>query len=40
MLLNDEPGSMLYELYLERITHFREEPPGEYWDGVFTHKTK
>ena len=40
VLLNDEPGSMLYELYLERITHFREESPGEYWDGVFTHKTK
>jgi adenylate cyclase len=39
-LLNDEPESMLYALYLERITHFREEPPGENWDGVFTHKTK
>jgi adenylate cyclase len=39
-LLNDEPGYLLYELYLERITIFRESPPGEYWDGVFTHKTK
>jgi len=39
-LLNEEPGCLLYELYLERITIFREEPPGEYWDGVFTHKTK
>jgi adenylate cyclase len=40
MLLNEEPESMLYALYLERITLFREDPPGEYWDGVFTHKTK
>jgi adenylate cyclase len=40
VLLNDEPESLLYKLYLERINHFREEPPGEYWDGVFTHKTK
>ena len=39
-LLNEEPASLLYELYLERITIFREDPPGEYWDGVFTHKTK
>ncbi len=39
-LLNQEPDCLLYELYLERITIFREAPPGEYWDGVFTHKTK
>jgi adenylate cyclase len=39
-LLNQEPGCLLYELYLERITTYREDPPGEYWDGVFTHKTK
>jgi len=39
-LLNDEPESLLYQLYLERISLFRQEPPGEYWDGVFTHKTK
>jgi adenylate cyclase len=40
VLLNDEPETLLYELYLERIAHFRGEPPGDYWDGVFTHKTK
>ena len=39
-LINEDPGCYLYELYLERITMFREEPPGVYWDGVFTHKTK
>ena len=40
VLLNDEPESMLYLLYLQRISHFRQEPPDEYWDGVFTYKTK
>jgi adenylate cyclase len=39
-LLNEDPGRYLYELYLERITVFREQPPGDYWDGVFTHESK
>jgi adenylate cyclase len=39
-LLKDEPDCFLYELYLERIEHFREVPPGEDWDGVYVHKTK
>ncbi len=39
-LLNQEPACLLYELYLERITAYREDPPGDYWDGVFTHETK
>jgi len=30
----------LYQVYLDRITHYRNEPPGEGWDGVFTHTTK
>ncbi|MCC7410919.1 MAG: adenylate/guanylate cyclase domain-containing protein [Gammaproteobacteria bacterium] len=30
----------LYDMYVGRISHFREHPPGEDWDGVFTHKTK
>ncbi|HEY5701048.1 MAG TPA: adenylate/guanylate cyclase domain-containing protein [Gammaproteobacteria bacterium] len=30
----------LYTLFLERIAHFRQAPPGSNWDGVFTHKTK
>jgi len=40
MLLKDEPDCFLYNLYLERIAHFRENPPGEDWDGVFTFQTK
>jgi adenylate cyclase len=39
-LLEDEPDSYLYKLYLERIAHFRENPPEQDWDGVFTHETK
>ncbi len=39
-LLVDEPDCFLYNLYLERIAIFREDPPGEDWDGVFTFKTK
>lgn len=30
----------VYHLYLDRIAHFREEPPPADWDGVFTHETK
>jgi len=39
-LLEGEPDCFLYNLYLERIEHFRDNPPGEDWDGVFTFKTK
>jgi adenylate cyclase len=39
-LQEDEPDSVLYALYLDRIEHFREDPPEANWDGVFTHKTK
>ena len=30
----------LYQVYLDRVTHFRFNPPGGDWDGVFTFKTK
>ena len=30
----------LYQLYLERIAHFRENPPPADWDGAFTFTTK
>lgn len=30
----------LYQLYLERIAHFRAHPPGDAWDGVFVFQTK
>ena len=30
----------LYQVYLERITVYRNESPGDDWDGVFTHTSK
>jgi len=30
----------LYELYQARIAHYRENPPGADWDGVFIAETK
>jgi len=33
-------GEVLYELYLERITHLRTNPPGDNWDGSFTFTKK
>jgi adenylate cyclase len=30
----------LYDVYLDRIGHFREAPPPEGWDGVYTYTTK
>jgi adenylate cyclase len=35
-----EPDMFLYALYLQRIAHFRANPPGENWDGVTTFETK
>ncbi len=40
MLSAEEPERMIYKVYLDRIAHFREEPPGPDWDGVYTHKEK
>ena len=34
------PDFKLYKLYLERIAHFRAQPPGPNWDGVFVFTTK
>lgn len=34
------PDRLLYQVYLDRITLYRKEPPGDDWDGAFTHTTK
>jgi adenylate cyclase len=39
-LLIDHPDEVLYKLYLQRIEHYREHPPGADWDGVTTFETK
>jgi adenylate cyclase len=33
-------GEVLYPLYLERIAHLRDNPPGDHWDGSFTFTKK
>ncbi len=38
--LNTESPRALYDIYLERIAHFRAAPPPENWDGVFVYTTK
>lgn len=35
-----EPERKLYDVYIDRIQHYREFPPGADWDGVFKHTTK
>jgi adenylate cyclase len=34
------PDRMLYKMYMDRISHFRNNPPGKDWDGVYTHTAK
>ena len=34
------PDCYLYCLYLERVTHYRDNSPAEGWDGVTTFETK
>lgn len=30
----------VYKIYMDRIMYFRNNPPGEHWNGVFTYTTK
>ncbi len=34
------PGNGLYDTFLARIAHFRQEPPGPQWDGTWAFETK
>ncbi len=38
--LRVNPDEMLCRMYIERCVHFREEPPGDDWDGGWIMKTK
>jgi adenylate cyclase len=38
--LNARTPRPLYQIYLERIAHFREIPPPHDWDGVYVYTTK
>jgi adenylate cyclase len=35
-----DPECRLYQVYLDRIAYFRSKPPGDDWDGIFTHTSK
>ena len=35
-----EPERKIYHIYLDRIMHFRQDPPEHNWDGCFTHTNK
>lgn len=35
-----DPERKIYKIYLDRINHFRENPPEANWDGSFTHTSK
>ena len=39
-LQRNYPDRYLYQVYLERISVYRKESPGDDWDGVFTHTSK
>ncbi len=39
-LAEEDPQRKIYDVYLQRIQHFREDPPDIDWDGVFTHTSK
>jgi len=39
-LQKQAPDRALYKLYAERVVHYRQEPPGADWDGVFTATSK
>jgi len=40
LALRQRQALKLYDVYLERIAHFRDHPPPANWDGVFTFTTK
>ena len=39
-LAQADPNRKVYQVYIERVTNLRLQPPGKNWDGVFTFTTK
>ncbi len=39
-LQKSNPQRSLYNMYIERVAVYRQQPPETNWDGVFTHQTK
>ncbi len=40
LLHQSYPDRRIFRVYLDRIAHCRNEPPGADWDGVFTQRVK
>jgi adenylate cyclase len=40
LLHQGHPDRLIFKVYLDRIAHCRNEPPGPDWDGVFTQSVK
>ena len=40
LLHQSHPARQIFRVYLDRIAHCRNEPPGPDWDGVFTQSVK
>lgn len=39
-LIRLHPQRKLYSMYLDRINFYKQNPPADNWDGVFTHTSK
>lgn len=39
-LSREYPDDTVYAMYIDRIMYFRNHPPPDDWDGVFTHQSK
>jgi adenylate cyclase len=39
-LQKQHPDRVLYNLYIDRVQNYRNNPPGTDWNGVFTHTSK
>ena len=40
VIRQNEPDTLLYKVYLDRIDTLREQVLAEDWDGSFTHRSK
>jgi adenylate cyclase len=40
LLHQTHPERRIFQIYLDRLAHFRNSPPGPEWDGVFTYLEK
>ncbi len=39
-IAQQDPDRLIYQIFLQRIQQFRENPPGDSWNGVYVHTSK